>query len=115
MRPFRALVIYLAVVFIGGALLAPWLYWLAQSCAHSIPKIAAAPFHRYVDRSLLILALAGLWPLLRELGATSLREVGLVLPYGPSKKLFGGLLLGFFSLAVVAGIAIAFGDRVFVQ
>jgi uncharacterized protein len=115
MRPFRALVIYLAVVFVGGALLAPWLYWLAQSCAHSIPKIAAAPFHRFVDRSLLILALAGLWPLLRELGATSLREVGLVLPYGQSKKLFGGLLLGFSSLAVVAGMAIAFGDRVFVQ
>jgi membrane protease YdiL (CAAX protease family) len=113
MRPFRALVIYLAVVFIGGALLAPWLYWLAQSWAHSIPKIAAAPFHRFVDRSLLFFALTGLWPLLRELGATSLREVGLVAPYGQSKKLFGGLLLGFFSLAVVAGMTIGFGHRIF--
>jgi membrane protease YdiL (CAAX protease family) len=115
MRPFRALVIYVAVVFIGGALLAPWLYWLAQSWAQSIPKIAGAPFHRFVDRSLLILALAGLWPLLRSLGATSLRELGLVAPYGQFKKFSGGLLLGFFSLAVVAGMAIGSGDRVFAQ
>jgi membrane protease YdiL (CAAX protease family) len=115
MRPFRALVIYLAVTFIGGALLAPWLYWLAQNCAHSIPQIAGLPFHRFVDRSLLILALAGLWPLLRSLGATSLREVGLIPPYGQFKKFSGGLLLGFFSLAVVAGMAIGFGDRLFIQ
>ena len=115
MRPFRALLIYLAVVFIGGALLAPWLYWLAQSWAQLIPKIAGAPFHRFVDRSFLILALAGLWPLLRAFGATSLREVGLALPYGQFKKFSGGLLLGFFSLAIVAGMAVGFGDRVFVQ
>lgn len=115
MRPFRALIIYLAVVFIGGALLAPWLYWLAQNCAHSIPKIAGAPFHRFVDRSLLILALAGFWPLLRALGATSLREIGLVLPYGQSKKFLGGLLLGLLSLTVVAAITIGFGNRLFVQ
>ncbi|MGD1088634.1 MAG: CPBP family intramembrane glutamic endopeptidase [Verrucomicrobiota bacterium] len=115
MRPFRALVIYLAVVFVGGALLAPWLYWFAQSRAHSIHQITSAPFHRFVDRSLLILALAGLWPLLRSLGATSLREVGLIPPYGQFRKFSGGLLLGFFSLAVVAGTAIGFGDRLFVQ
>jgi membrane protease YdiL (CAAX protease family) len=111
MRPLRALIIYIAVVFIGGAMLAPWLYWLAQTGAHIFPKIAAAPFHHFVDRSLLLLALAGLWPLLRALGATSARELGLVLPYGQFRKLFGGLALGFFSLAVVAGIAIGFGGR----
>ena len=115
MRPFRALVIYIAVVFIGGALLAPWLYWLAQNWAHSVPRIAGAPFHRFIDRSLLILALAGLWPLLRALGATSLREAGLTLPYGQFKRFSGGLLIGFFSLAFVARMAIGFGERVFVQ
>jgi len=115
MRPLRALIIYIAVVFVGGALLAPWLYWLAQTVAHIFPKIAAAPFHSFVDRSLLLLALTGLWPLLRALGATSARELGLILPYGQFKKLFGGLALGFFSLAVVAGIAIGFGGRGIVQ
>lgn len=111
MRPLRALVIYIAVVFIGGALLAPWLWHLMQSVAGSFPKIAHEPFHRYLDRSFLILALAGLWPLLRSLGATSWREAGLVPPYGQMKKLGGGLLLGTLSLALVAGIALAFGAR----
>jgi hypothetical protein len=112
MRPFRALTIYLVGVFIGGALLAPWLYWFAQTFAHGFPRIASAPFHRFVDRSILILALAGLWPLLRALGAKSARDMGIVPPYGQFKKLAGGLLLGFFSLAVVAGMSIGFGGRV---
>jgi membrane protease YdiL (CAAX protease family) len=111
MRPLWALVIYIVVVFFGGALLAPWLYWLAQHFAQAFPKLANAPFHRFVDRSFLILALAGVWPLLRALGAKSLREIGLVPPYGQSKKLFGGLLLGFVSLAVVAGIVLFSGGR----
>ena len=115
MRPLRALVIYLGVVFIGGALLAPWLYWLAQSVAHAFPQIAGAPFRRYVDRSLLLLALAGLWPLMRSLGATSWRETGLVPPHGQWKKFSGGLLLGFVSLAVVAGIALGSGNRIFIH
>ena len=113
MRPLRALVIYIVVVFVGGALLAPWLYWLAQSSAHSFPKIAAEPFNRFVDRSLLVLALAGLWPVLRALGVASWREAGLVRPRGQWNKLLGGLLVGFLSLAVVGGMAILCGNRVF--
>jgi len=111
MRPLWALVIYLVVVFFGGALLAPWLYWLAQHFAQSIPKIANAPFHRFLDRSFLLLALAGVWPLLRALGAKSLRETGLVSPHGQSKNFYRGLLLGFISLAVVAGIVLAAHGR----
>lgn len=111
MRPLWALVIYIVVVFFGGALLAPWLCWLAQFFAHFFPKLANTPFHRFMDRSFLILALAGVWPLLRALGVKSPRETGLVPPYGQSKKVFGGLLLGFVSLAVVAGIVLASGGR----
>jgi uncharacterized protein len=117
MRPLRALVIYIAVVFVGGALLAPWLCWLAQALARTLPNLATvrhladAPFHRYVNRSLLVLALAGLWPLLRSLGATSWRETGLVRPSGQWRKLLGGFLLGFISLALVAAIALAAGGR----
>jgi membrane protease YdiL (CAAX protease family) len=115
MRPFRALVIYIAAVFIGGALLAPWLYWLAQNFSHEFPQAARAPFHRVLDRAFLIVALAGVWPLLRSLGANSWRDLGFVPPYGQSGKFFGGLLLGLFSLAVAAGIAIGAGGRVFVK
>jgi membrane protease YdiL (CAAX protease family) len=115
MRPLRALVIYILVVFVGGALLAPWLYWLAQAFAHSFPKIAAEPFSRFVDRSLLLFALAGLWPLLRALGVTSWREAGIVPLHGQWNKLLGGLSLGFASLALVAVLAFAGGARVFNQ
>ncbi|HEX7618681.1 MAG TPA: CPBP family intramembrane glutamic endopeptidase [Verrucomicrobiae bacterium] len=111
MRALRALAIYIAVVFIGGALLAPWLYWLAQLFAHAFPQAASMPFHRFMDRSFLLFALAGVWPMLRSLGATSSRDIGLVPPYGQWNRLFGGMLLGFFSLAAVAGIALGLGGR----
>jgi membrane protease YdiL (CAAX protease family) len=109
MRPIRALVIYLVAVFIGGSLLAPWLWCLAQSVAS--PAIAQAPFHRFVDRSFLVIALAGLWPLLRALGATSWRELGFVSPFGQFKRLGGGLLLGFGSLALLAFFVLASHQR----
>ncbi len=120
MRPVRALLIYIAFVFLGGALLAPWLLWLAQSTAHIFPnafgqffpKLAANPFHRYVDRSLLALALVGLPALSRGLGAKSFREIGLVKPTGQWRKFFAGLLLGFVSLALVVGLALLFKARV---
>jgi membrane protease YdiL (CAAX protease family) len=115
MRPFRALVIYLVGVFIGGALLAPWLYRLAQTVATSFPYVAHSPFHRFVDRSLLIFALAGLWPLLRTLGVASAREIGLVSPRGQWKKLGGGLLLGLIVLAVDAGTVIVCSDRTIIR
>ena len=111
MRPVRALGLYLAVVFLGGALLAPWLYWLAGTAAQEFPKLAHAPFHRFVNRSMLALALAGLWPLLRALGAGSWRHLGLIRPAGRWRQWFGGFLLGFLSLATVAGIAVAAGGR----
>lgn len=107
MRPLRALLIYLIAVFIGGALLAPPLYWLAQSFAHTFPKIAAAPFHRYVNRALLGIALIGLWPLVKSLDFKSLAEIGIVRPRGQWKRLGAGFLLGFISLAIVAALAFA--------
>jgi hypothetical protein len=120
MRPVRALLIYIVFVFLGGALLAPWLFWLAQSTAQAFPnafgqcfqKLAANPFHRYVDRSLLALALIGLPALSRALGAKSFREIGLVKPVGQWQKFFAGLLLGFLSLALVIGLALLFKARV---
>ncbi len=113
MRPVRALLIYLSAVFIGGALLAPWLWWLAQLGGPAFPKMAHAPFHRFVDRSFLMIALAGLWPLLRALGAISWREMGLISPVGQWRRLGLGLLIGFGSLASVAGLALLFHERTF--
>ena len=111
MRPLRALLIYIAVVFLGGALLGPWLCWLARELAPVFPKFAQEPFHRYVNRSFELLALAGLWPLLRALGATSPRDIGLSRPSGQLKPLGGGFIIGFLSLAVVTGLVLATGAR----
>jgi hypothetical protein len=106
MRPIRFLLIFLLVVFAGGALLAPWLYWAVQAFG---PRTALAhnPFHRFVNRSLLALALAGIWPLVRSLGMKSWRDLGLVHPRGQWHRLAEGLMLGFGSLACVAIIVLA--------
>jgi membrane protease YdiL (CAAX protease family) len=117
MRAVRSLLIYLAVVFLGGALLAPWLYWLLQWAAAQAPGfpglqgLANNPFHRYVNRSLLALALLGLWPLLRGLGLRSWLDIGLAKPSGQWRLLARGFLLGFCSLACVVILVLAFGVR----
>jgi membrane protease YdiL (CAAX protease family) len=113
MRPLRSWLIFVCVVFLGGALLAPWLYWLAQSFSSTLPRLAGQPFHRFVDRALLGLALLGLWPLLRGLGARSWRDVGIVKPSGQWGKLAGGFGLGFGSLACVAAAVLLAGGRQF--
>jgi membrane protease YdiL (CAAX protease family) len=119
MRPLCALLIYIMAVFIGGALLAPPVYWLVQSFVHAHPeffahhlhKVATASFPRYVNRSLMAVALIGLWPLVKNLEFHSLPELGIVRPRGQWKKLAAGFVLGFVSLAIVAGISIAFHAR----
>jgi membrane protease YdiL (CAAX protease family) len=81
--------------------------------AGQFPDLANAPFHRFVNRALLGLALLGLYPLLKALGAESPGDIGLTRPAGQWKNLGGGFLLGFISLALLAGAALAFGPRDF--
>jgi membrane protease YdiL (CAAX protease family) len=99
------------LVFVGGALLAPWLYWLVQHFAHEVPKLANSPFHRYVNRALIGIGLIGLWPLFKSLRARSPADIGLVKPAGNWNRLGAGFLLGFVSLAIVAAMALAAGAR----
>src|SRR5436190_1719664 len=82
-RPLRWLLIYLLVVFVGGALLAPWLYALTQWGATHFPSLqhlAKNPFHRFVHRALLGLALIFLWPLFRRMGLRTWEDFGLANP-----------------------------------
>jgi hypothetical protein len=113
-RELRALLIYLAGVFVGAALLAPWVYHGVQAAAPSMPWLSGIthqPFHRYVNRCLLGLALAGLWPLLQALGARSWKGVGLTAPWPQMPSVFFGLGLGLSSLALVALLGIGTGAR----
>ncbi|MEK7678288.1 MAG: type II CAAX endopeptidase family protein [Verrucomicrobiota bacterium] len=114
MCPLPALAAYFAVVFIGGALLAPWLYQLVQWLAAAFPGLQALannPFHRYLNRSLMVLGLLGLWPFLRSIGLRSWKDVGLESLAGNWRKVAFGFLLGFGSLACVAGCAVLGGAR----
>ena len=107
---------YLVGVFAGGALLAPWLFHLAQAAAGEFPALhglASQPFHRYVNRSLLVIALAGLWPLLRALQLADRRALGLVSPLTARRPLALGLALGFGSLLLAAVLMALAGVRNF--
>ena len=114
MRPLRSVLIYLGIVFLGGALLAPWLYRLTQTGAMTSPalqKLAEQPFHRFVNRSLLALAILGLVPLLRSIGVNSWRAAGLGRGVGIWRQAARGGAFGFGSLALVALLAWAVGAR----
>jgi uncharacterized protein len=116
MRPIRSLLIYLAVVFVGGALLAPWIYKSVQVLSTHfafLENFAQSPFHRYVHRCLLVLALAGLPLLVRRLGIKSWTDLGLskgALCWGDVAR---ALFIGLLSLAIAAFIAVLSGARSF--
>ncbi|MBI3413947.1 MAG: CPBP family intramembrane metalloprotease [Verrucomicrobia bacterium] len=110
----RVTLIFLGSIFLGGALLSPWIYSLAQATAEQSPWLAAAarqPFPRYVNRSLLLLALAGLWPFLRRSGVGSWCELGFGAGAGRWRQVRWGLLVGFGSLVLATAWAVLAGGR----
>jgi hypothetical protein len=116
MRPIRALAIYFAAIFVGGALIAPWLYWTAHGLAPYggiFAKLAANPFHRFVNRSYLAVALFGIWPLSRICGLRHWRDLGLTLKSRWLGNIAMGFLIGFGSLACVALLGFLCGGRDF--
>ena len=114
MRPILLLLVYLSFVFLGGALLAPWLFWLAQwGAGHwlALARLAANPFHRFLGRSLLGLAVLGLWPLLRSARMADCRELGLVKQRRAAAQILCGFALGWASLAAGVFLAYVCGAR----
>lgn len=114
MRPARLLLGYLVLVFIGGALLAPCLYWAAQAAAGAGPlfkHLAGSPFHRFLDRALLGMALLGLVPLLRQCGMFDWAALGLAPSKKTPRQLLAGFFLGFVSLGLIAAAACLTGAR----
>jgi len=111
-HPVLALGIFLLVVFVGGALLAPWLYWIVQALAPGT-HLAANPFHRFLDRAFLVLAIAGMWPLLKALASGS--PWGLLSPAasGISRRLAIGFSIGILSLGFMAVFSLASGAQHF--
>ena len=114
MHASAALVAYIALIFLGGAVLAPGLFKLSNWSASHFPALdplVTHPFHRYLNRSFLIVAFLTLWPFLRSIGVRSWRDLGLGRPPHRWRSVGRGFMIGFVSLACVATVTLAFEGR----
>jgi hypothetical protein len=70
MHPALAVGAYFVFIFVGGALLAPWLFKLVTFGATLSPMLQSLSqhsFHRFVGRSFILVGMIGLGPFLRAL------------------------------------------------
>jgi membrane protease YdiL (CAAX protease family) len=114
MRRIGILLAFVAIVFLVGALVAPLVLWSVQAGAASWPALRALadnPFPRFVSRTLMIVALAGLWPLHRALSRPPGRELGLNFGGNWRKAVGLGFVLGFVSIGLLVLGEIVFGVR----
>jgi membrane protease YdiL (CAAX protease family) len=113
-KPTRYLLAYLGAVLLGAALLAPWVWqavqWLAreQGIARSL---AGQPFHRYVNRCLLVLALGLLWPLVKSLQLRTWAELGWRWNESERRAWGRAFVLGFLTLGIATALAVVGGGR----
>lgn len=106
MRGSAKLLLYFAAVVLGGALLAPLLFWGAQAVAARglLTFLQQYEFDTYFHRALLVCAIAFLWPLLRSLRIRSTRDLALEPNPHPARDFTAGLALAgipLFCLALV--------------
>ena len=112
-RSFLFLVVYIGGVFLAGALLAPWLYRAVAALSGPVPVIetlADHSFRRYVHRSILALALLGLWPFARTLGVRGWLDLGLTASIGAT-RMGAGLATGTGAIAAGTLLVLAAGGR----
>jgi membrane protease YdiL (CAAX protease family) len=98
----------LAVYFIGivvvGALLAPILFWSAQT----FPFLAKYDFETFFHRSVLIAAVLLLWPFLRVSNVRSMADLGLAPNPRWGRDLAAGVVLSMVPLLCCGALLIAF-------
>ena len=84
---------YFAAVVLVGALVAPPLYWAAQSLARypALNSLGSFDFEVFFHRALLVAALLFLWPLLRSVSLRQLSDLEL----RPNNRRWRDLGLGF--------------------
>jgi len=114
LRASKVIGLYLAAAILLGALLAPWLFWAVQQVAprvSALDRYAAYPFHRIFDRSILLVALAGLWPLLRTIGFRFWSDVGYVRGRGWWRHVLAGFVLGIATLTVLIAFLVVLGGH----
>ena len=109
MKDAARLAAYLIAIVVGGALLAPVLFWSAQVlAAHGVfPFLVKYEFDTFFHRAILIAAVLLLWPLLRVSNVRGLADLGL----GPnphwSRHVTTGVLLSVTPLLFCGALLIA--------
>lgn len=108
MKDAAKLFAYFFAVVIGGALLAPPLFWSAQRFS---PFFAKYDFESFFHRALLICALAFLWPLLRSLRLYSFRDLELEKNRHALRDVVAGFLLA--AIPLLVGTAVLIATKIF--
>jgi len=100
---------YFIAIVVGGALLAPILFWSAQSlAAHGVfPFLVKYDFDTFFHRAILIAAVLLLWPLLRVSNVRSLADLGLAPNPHRGRDVGSGVLLSVIPLLFCGALLIA--------
>ncbi|MEI6084690.1 MAG: CPBP family intramembrane glutamic endopeptidase [Verrucomicrobiota bacterium] len=105
MKVGRAILGYAGAVIVVGALLAPCVFQLLQ------PHLPDVPFHRIFNRTLLGVALLGLWPLFRRLQIRSWAEIGFARRSDWWQQALLGGGLGLLTFGIGGALLIGLGVR----
>src|SRR5262245_54294396 len=100
---------YFVAIVLGGALLAPILFWSAQMlAAHGVlPFLAKYDFDTFFHRAILIAAVLLLWPLLRVSNVRGLADLGLAPNPHWARDVGAGVLLSVIPLLFCGALLIA--------
>ncbi len=109
MKDAARLLVYLLATVLVGALLAPCLFWAAQSLvAHGLLTfLARYDFETFFHRALLVAAAILFWPLIRSLEVRSLNDLQLAPNPRWPRDLFAGLIFSAVPLLCCAAILLA--------
>jgi len=111
---------YFIAIVVGGALLAPILFWSAQAlAAHGVfPFLVKYDFDTFFHRAILVAAVVLLWPLLRVSNVRGLADLGLAPNPHWARDVGCGVLLSviplFFCGALLIGLHVYSFRHVFV-
>ena len=108
MKDAAKLFAYFFAVVIGGALLAPPLFWSAHRFSAFFAKY---DFESFFHRALLICTLAFLWPLLRSLRLHSFRDLQLDKNRHALRDVVAGSLLA--AIPLLVGFVVLIATRIF--
>jgi len=100
---------YFIAIVVGGALLAPILFWSAQAlAAHGVfTFLAKYDFDTFFHRAILIAAVLLLWPLLRVSNVRGMADLGLATNAHWGRDVWRGILLSVIPLLFCASLLIA--------